>query len=222
MARQPAAAGSPTRAPCSAPRAREPARVRATQLRALTVARIASVELDSSARRQQDHPGHDEGGDDESDDGEGQLKGGHRVLTAAIQKAPAARIDGTHRPTNRPSSRLPVNHSATESANDAPAATRNNRTPVRYLAAAAASCECDTAMADLLGSRCSHDAYGGRAQGDRCPPGGEHDDPDRCADVGLAKASRWAEPPSLRTAAPPSRGGRATASGRGTSRRRCP
>ena len=29
---------------------------------------------------------------------------GHRVLTAAIQKPPAARIDGTHSPTNTPSS----------------------------------------------------------------------------------------------------------------------
>jgi hypothetical protein len=36
---------------------------------------------------------------------------------------PKERIEGTHKPTNAPSSLFPVNHNPTENKNDTPAAT---------------------------------------------------------------------------------------------------
>ncbi len=41
-------------------------------------------------------------------------------------KAPAAQMEGTHKPTNTPASRSPANQRPTESRNDAKAAARKN------------------------------------------------------------------------------------------------
>jgi hypothetical protein len=88
---------------------------------------------DLAARSDEDHSRHDQCGDPEAGDREQDLEGAHAGLTALIQNAPAARIEGTHRPTNTPSSRLPPNQSPIESRNETQAATRKSVIPMRRL-----------------------------------------------------------------------------------------
>src|SRR5215207_6437097 len=110
----------------------------AAQLRALRIG-LLSVEANLAARRDQDHRGDNEQRHTEPSEGDEHFETAHRVLAAVIQKPPAARIDGTHKPTNRLASWLSVNQSAIESRNDASAASRNSRTPKRCRSAMAAS-----------------------------------------------------------------------------------
>src|SRR5215204_243559 len=110
----------------------------AAQLRVLRIG-LLSVEANLAARRDQDHRGDNEQRHTEPREGDEHFETAHRVLAAVIQKPPAARIDGTHKPTNKPSSWLSVNQSAIESRNDASAASRNSRTPKRCRSAMAAS-----------------------------------------------------------------------------------
>ena len=87
--------------------------------------------LDGAARHDEDHPDDHQDEHDQARESEHDLEVGHVRPTAAIQNAPAARIDGTHNPTNIPSSRLPANQRPTESRNEPKAARRKRTTPRR-------------------------------------------------------------------------------------------
>jgi hypothetical protein len=99
----------------------------------LRVARVGVVEIDLASGRDEDHADDDKCRYGEADGREHDLEGAHRVLTVAVQNAPAARMEGTQRPTKMPSSRLSVNHSAIESRKELAAATRNSVAPERCL-----------------------------------------------------------------------------------------
>src|SRR3954469_25275450 len=107
-------------------------RLGAAEVRALAVRRVL-VDVHLATRGEEDHAGDDERRGHEPRDGEEHVERAHRTRTAAIQNAPAARMDGTHRPTNTPSSRWSVNQSAIERRNEARAAMRKSATPVRCL-----------------------------------------------------------------------------------------
>jgi hypothetical protein len=79
-------------------------RIRLAQLLALPIRHIFEG-FDRTSRCDEDHAGHDKQRRDESRDGEQDVEVGHSASTTVIQKPPAARIDGTHSPTKRPSSR---------------------------------------------------------------------------------------------------------------------
>jgi len=83
-------------------------------------------------RLKKDHPGDHQRRDASTHDRQENVESAHVLLAPAIiQKAPAARIDGTHSPTNTPYCRSPANHRVTDSTNDAAAAIRNSITPKR-------------------------------------------------------------------------------------------
>src|SRR5215212_5143742 len=124
-------AGSHGGAPrCSG--ARGERRLGAAELGALAVRRVL-VDVHLATRGQEDHAGDDERRGREPRHSEEHVERAHRTRTAAIQNAPAARMDGTQRPTNTPSSRWSVNQSAIERRNEARAAIRKSATPVRCL-----------------------------------------------------------------------------------------